>query len=83
MIKIHGDTSQLHFIFTSDLISSSKMIVAFGARMRPIEICNDIDSIDRGDWIRTSGPCLPKAVLYQAELHPDYPYGQSPYCYCA
>jgi hypothetical protein len=30
-----------------------------------------LDSIQyRGDWIRTSGPCLPKAVLYQAELHP-------------
>ncbi len=25
----------------------------------------------RGEKIRTSGPCLPKAVLYQAELHPD------------
>ena len=26
--------------------------------------------IGRGERIRTSGPCLPKAVLYQAELHP-------------
>ena len=26
----------------------------------------------RGERIRTSGPCLPKAVLYQAELHPDW-----------
>jgi hypothetical protein len=25
----------------------------------------------RGEKIRTSGPCLPKTVLYQAELHPD------------
>lgn len=25
----------------------------------------------RGERIRTSGPCLPKAVLYQAELLPD------------
>ena len=25
----------------------------------------------RGKRIRTSGPCLPKAVLYQAELFPD------------
>ena len=25
----------------------------------------------RGERIWTSGPCLPKAVLYQAELHPD------------
>ena len=25
----------------------------------------------RGDWIRTSDSCLPKTVLYQAELHPD------------
>ncbi len=24
----------------------------------------------RGDMIRTCGPCFPKAVLYQAELHP-------------
>ena len=27
--------------------------------------------IGRGERIRTSGPCLPKAVLYQAELLPD------------
>ena len=27
--------------------------------------------IGRGEKIRTSGPCLPKAVLYQAELHPE------------
>ncbi len=27
--------------------------------------------IGRGERIRTSGPCLPKAVLYQAELPPD------------
>lgn len=27
--------------------------------------------IGRGDRIRTCDPCLPKAVLYQAELHPD------------
>ena len=27
--------------------------------------------IGRGDRIRTYDPCLPKAVLYQAELHPD------------
>ena len=25
----------------------------------------------RGERIRTSGPCLPKTVLYQAELHSD------------
>ncbi len=25
----------------------------------------------RGERIRTSGPCLPKTVLYQAELHPE------------
>ena len=23
----------------------------------------------RSEWIRTTGPCLPKTVLYQAELH--------------
>ena len=27
--------------------------------------------LGRGEKIRTSGPCLPKAVLYQAELHPE------------
>ena len=27
--------------------------------------------IGRGERIRTSGPCLPKTVLYQAELLPD------------
>jgi hypothetical protein len=25
----------------------------------------------RGDWIRTSDTCVPNAVLYQAELHPE------------
>src|SRR6266849_4996196 len=25
----------------------------------------------RGDWIRTSDSCVPNAVLYQAELHPE------------
>src|SRR5947209_15403323 len=29
------------------------------------------DRIGRGERIRTSGPCLPKTVLYQAELLPD------------
>ena len=27
--------------------------------------------VGRGERIRTSGPCLPKTVLYQAELLPD------------
>ncbi len=31
-----------------------------------------LDVSGRGERIRTSGPCLPKAVLYQAELHPEY-----------
>ncbi len=26
----------------------------------------------RDDWIRTSGPLLPKQVRYQAALHPDH-----------
>ena len=29
------------------------------------------ERIGRGERIRTSGPCLPKTVLYQAELLPD------------
>ena len=29
------------------------------------------EEIGRGKRIRTSGPCLPKTVLYQAELFPD------------
>ena len=28
-------------------------------------------SAGRSEWIRTTGPCLPKTVLYQAELHSD------------
>ena len=32
-------------------------------------IRNDI--LGRGKRIRTSGPCVPNAVLYQAELFPD------------
>ena len=27
--------------------------------------------LGRGEWIRTSDTCVPNAVLYQAELHPD------------
>ena len=30
-----------------------------------------IEKIGRGKRIRTSGPCLPKAVLYRAELLSD------------
>ena len=35
-----------------------------------------LGEVDRGrdgrsEWIRTTGPCLPKTVLYQAELHSD------------
>jgi hypothetical protein len=33
--------------------------------------------IGRGERIRTSGPCLPKTVLYQAELLPDRTHGPS------
>src|SRR4051812_14980711 len=29
------------------------------------------DDAGRGDWIRTSDSCVPNAVLYQAELHPE------------
>jgi hypothetical protein len=35
------------------------------------ELAQSHIKIGRGEKIRTSGPCLPKAVLYQAELHPD------------
>lgn len=27
--------------------------------------------VGRGERIRTSGSCVPNAVLYQAELHPE------------
>ena len=33
-----------------------------------------IEFIGRGKRIRTSGPCVPNAVLYQAELFPDEPF---------
>ena len=29
------------------------------------------EKVGRGDWIRTSDTCVPNAVLYQAELHPE------------
>ena len=32
---------------------------------------NGAKEVGRGERIRTSGPCLPKTVLYQAELLPD------------
>ncbi len=28
-----------------------------------------VDRYGRSEWIRTTDPCLPKTVLYQAELH--------------
>ena len=33
------------------------------------EICAALALFGRSERIRTSGPCLPKTVLYQAELH--------------
>ena len=30
-----------------------------------------LENVGRGKRIRTSGLCLPKAALYQAELSPD------------
>ena len=30
-----------------------------------------LENVGRGKRIRTSGLCLPKAALYQAELFPD------------
>mgnify|MGYP007079334872 CR=1 FL=1 len=30
-----------------------------------------VEKNGRSEWIRTTGPCLPKTVLYQAELHSD------------
>ena len=33
--------------------------------------CFKMEQNGRGKRIRTSGPCLPKTVLYQAELFPD------------
>ena len=30
-----------------------------------------VEKIGRSEWNRTTGPCLPKTVLYQAELHSD------------
>ncbi len=38
---------------------------------RVIKYLINKEKIGRGEKIRTSGPCLPKAVLYQAELHPE------------
>ncbi len=35
-------------------------------------------NIGRSERIRTSGPCLPKTVLYQAELHSDRRRGIRP-----
>jgi hypothetical protein len=34
--------------------------------------------VGRSERIRTSGPCLPKTVLYQAELHSDRGAAYSP-----
>ena len=38
---------------------SSKVLIRF------------VSCAGRSEWIRTTGPCLPKTVLYQAELHSE------------
>ena len=42
-----------------------------GAAAVPEDALLQAARIGRGERIRTSGPCLPKTVLYQAELLPD------------
>src|SRR5579859_2633206 len=37
----------------------------------PVHFREMAEKCGRGERIRTSGPCLPKTVLYQAELLPD------------
>ena len=49
---------------TADVRHGSK-----AARMR--DFGYRCEKCGRGKRIRTSGPCLPKTVLYQAELFPD------------
>ena len=41
------------------------------ARQGPVRCCLSCWTFGRSERIRTSGPCLPKTVLYQAELHSD------------
>ncbi len=40
-------------------------------KLGAVEIADVNWDYGRSERIRTSGPCLPKTVLYQAELHSD------------
>ncbi len=45
----------------------------WGGKRFPGLLCNQLKGnnvFGRGERIRTSGSCVPNAVLYQAELHP-------------
>ena len=48
-------------------------------RTRPLKVRSSPDFLKSGrsERIRTSDPCLPKTVLYQAELHSDRGGGRS------
>ena len=50
------------------------------ARSAPQRVADPVAKKEngRGERIRTSGPCLPKTVLYQAELLPDRMFGARP-----
>ena len=60
--------------------AAKELRVSFAKKCRPqITKAKGLDShlilwlfYGRGERIRTSDSCVPNAVLYQAELHPDF-----------
>ena len=61
---IHGTTPKFAKMVISYLMLNGSKLKFCGS------LAHITWKLNRGERIRTSGPCLPKAVLYQAELHP-------------
>src|SRR5206468_6862944 len=73
-----GEISRRNVCWSSEFINSKTNIarsagaLADGcARAPDVALKTQLRISGRGERIRTSGPCLPKTVLYQAELLPD------------
>lgn len=53
----------------TDFVNSNDTVILYSYRQKARGILTKKDG--RGERIRTSDSCVPNAVLYQAELHPE------------
>ena len=58
------------YIFCSHLVLF-RIFRGAPMRLSPLRLSLSLYKIGRGERIRTSDSCVPNAVLYQAELHPE------------